>query len=177
MAGRVPAFRRHDDIVGDRRERGANRLLAFSSGVRVGGVDQAHAGGHRLLHECNVLWRVGQPVRPSPIRTNSISPSRSFAATPGLTVPPDWCAGDVTRRPSPRTVPWPTLRGPRLGARVDDRGSRRPTRSRGLVLLLPDPSSMGRCRWRLPSDWGRRPRASTASITAGWPRRLRYSFR
>src|SRR6266487_812853 len=66
LARAEAALRADDDALWDRRERGADRLLALAAGVEVGGVDRPDAGGDRLLDEGDVLARVGEPVRPEP---------------------------------------------------------------------------------------------------------------
>ncbi len=64
VPGGVATLARHDAVGRDWREGGADRLLALSPGVEVGGVDVAHAGGDRLPDEGDVRGRVGEPVRP-----------------------------------------------------------------------------------------------------------------
>src|SRR5205085_5359787 len=61
-----PALRRYDAPLRDGRKCSTDRLLALSSGVRVGRVDDVHPGGDRLLHELHVLARVRKAIRPEP---------------------------------------------------------------------------------------------------------------
>jgi hypothetical protein len=75
-ASAVPAaFRRDDAIVGDRRERSADRLFALSSGVGVGvSMTFTPAATASLMKATCSAVRVSRFV-PSPIRATSVSPS------------------------------------------------------------------------------------------------------
>src|SRR6266508_5022578 len=120
----------------------------------------------------NVLWRVGQPVRPKS------DPDHLDIAEPQLLgfSRPHGAPRLVRRRCDTTTIATNStvahLARTAIGC-TDDRRSRRPTRSRGLVLLLPDRLEHEAMSLKVAERLGRRPRASTASITAGRPRRLR----
>ena len=64
-SGRAPS---HPPLVATthpagRAQHRADRRLALAARVCVGGVDEADARGDRLLHECDLLGGVRQPVR------------------------------------------------------------------------------------------------------------------
>ena len=66
-SGTVPAtFRRNDATLRVGPESSADRVLALPSGVRVGGIDELHAGRDGVPDELDVLGSLREPVRSQP---------------------------------------------------------------------------------------------------------------
>jgi hypothetical protein len=60
------ALRPNDAVLGDRRQRSAECLLALASGVEVSGVEVSEPGGDGLLDQRDVLGCVREAIRPEP---------------------------------------------------------------------------------------------------------------
>src|SRR5439155_4506264 len=92
VPGAPPALRRDNAIVRNRRESSTDRLFTLASGVCVGGVDVAHPGGDRLLHEGDVLRCIPESIRAEPdpdylgVTLASVSASCSWLDVPLLAV-------------------------------------------------------------------------------------------